>query len=97
MFLDAMPLVCAILCHSTWELCKLTNLLDRGAWQSCERGRDQKHDGRYEQRKGQEAIQNGNLIGGLLLEFDGRRNEQLGRDQQCRTGGRCNNGRPWKA
>ena len=65
-------------------------MIDRGAFNSCERGRDQKHEGRYEERLGEKQIANGNLIGGLGNIISGAFDQFLGSQRECRAGGRCN-------
>jgi hypothetical protein len=61
----------------------------RGEWRACERGRDLKHEGRNDIRRGERQLERGNVLGGLTNILNGERDLQKGRNRECRTGGRC--------
>ncbi|KAF2669653.1 hypothetical protein BT63DRAFT_440255 [Microthyrium microscopicum] len=61
----------------------------RGEHRSCERGRDQKHDGRREERKGEREIEHGHIGKGIDDILQGSRDARQGANRECRTGGRC--------
>jgi len=61
----------------------------RGDHGSCERGREEKHDGRREENKGAREIEHGNYGKGMRDEERGHREEKQGQHRECRNGGHC--------
>jgi hypothetical protein len=67
----------------------LTKCKDRGDYHACEGARDEKHDGRREEQRGERQIENGSIIGGLGNIVGGASLANQGQRGECRTGGRC--------
>jgi len=61
----------------------------RGDHRACESGREEKHDGRREENRGERELQHGNVGAGLADIYNGQRQQQQGQHRECRTGGRC--------
>jgi hypothetical protein len=55
----------------------------------CERGRDEKHEGARDIRRGEREIERGNINKGLEDIRNGQREERQGARRECRAGGRC--------